>query len=86
MYDGKMKIRLTKNNYLNLGRSMDDLDSVGFDFRSLLSTLVVFVAVVFEEIFRRIAASNSCSKPCGLSIFLGGGVRTSSGTILKFDS
>ena len=77
---------INKQIYLNFGRSMDGLDSVGLDFRSLLSIRVVFVAVVFEEIFRRIAASNSCSKPCGLSIFLGGGVRTSSGTILKFGS
>ena len=66
---------------LNFGRSKDDLESNGFDFFSLLSILVVFVAVVFEEIFRRIAASNSCSRPCGLSIFRGGGVRTSSGII-----
>ena len=72
-------------NYLNLGRSKEDLESDGLGFRSLLSILVVLVAVVFE-IFRRIAASNSCSKPCGLSIVLGGGVRTSSGDTLSFDS
>ena len=45
-------------------------------FRLELSTsLLVFV----DDIFRRIAASNSCSRPCGLSMVLGGGVNISSG-------
>ena len=60
---------------LNFGLSIEGLNSACF--RSPLSTRVVFVAVVFE-IFLRIAAKSSCSRPCGRSIVLGGGVGISS--------
>ena len=45
-------------------------------FRLELSTSLL---VLVEDIFRRIAASNSCSSPCGLSMVRGGGVNISSG-------
>ena len=70
-----MLIRI--NQYLNFLFRFSIEGRMSPGFRLELSTsLLVFV----DDIFRRIAASNSCSNPCGLSMVLGGGVNISSGT------
>ena len=64
------------NQYLNFLFRFSIEGRMSPGFRLELSTsLLVFV----DDIFRRIAASNSCSSPCGLSMVLGGGVNISSG-------